>query len=496
MGTVDRLPLVREQIVALKAIGFTGVSMEASFPALYGPYLESLQSGLTASMVCFYSTVANLIRAQGMYVVVESQTVDIGASATQGVINWPNLQTFYNSFGGTLSTYVPARTAQAGVIAKYIVPDFFVMQEEPDTEAGNVGVNAIATAAGGITMFNTQFAWVTEGMCSGTAPTRCVNGTKYGGGYGPWFAPSPAFASAYTTVCGASPCVTTLPDFLDLHLFPIVQDAMNCRAPSCPVPNFQTNFMNALTAASGASLPVTISQTWMRKVSASNSGNQEWVNLSGTIQEAREAYSFFEALDMLQLQLVQSLSGYASMSFVSPFNMQSWNSYLTWASGDSIKNDCSPGTFPVTGTPCGTLDASTVYLTVVGAAQGTLSQASYTPTAYLAHNLIVNPPDTQAPSNIANLTANRSVLTQIVLSWTPSTDNVGVAGYHMTKNSSPINDILLPPFTDTVAATDTNTYTVQAFDLAGNVSSVASITVTPQGGVYLVNPYITNAFIQ
>jgi len=67
--------------------------------------------------------------------------------------------------------------------------------------------------------------------------------------------------------------------------------------------------------------------------------------------------------------------------------------------------------------------------------------------------------------------------------WTPSTANVGVAGYHISVNTVPVADILTTPvnFTGLTPGT-TYTVTVQAFDLAGNTSAAASITSGPAGG--------------
>ena len=45
------------------------------------------------------------------------------------------------------------------------------------------------------------------------------------------------------------------------------------------------------------------------------------------------------------------------------------------------------------------------------------------------------PPDTTPPTAPANLTATATLATQINLSWTASTDNVGVTGYKVERCS-------------------------------------------------------------
>ncbi len=81
--------------------------------------------------------------------------------------------------------------------------------------------------------------------------------------------------------------------------------------------------------------------------------------------------------------------------------------------------------------------------------------------------------DTQAPSVPTNLNATAVSSSQIDLTWTASTDNVGVTGYTIFRNGSPIvPNVTTTTFQDTGLASSTSyTYTVLAFDAAGNNSS-------------------------
>jgi len=95
--------------------------------------------------------------------------------------------------------------------------------------------------------------------------------------------------------------------------------------------------------------------------------------------------------------------------------------------------------------------------------------------------------DTQAPSVPAGLTATAPTSAQVNLSWSASTDNVGVKTYKVFRNGSTnaLATVTAPTttFTDsTVSAGTTYTYTVSAQDAAGNSSAQspsASVT-TPQ----------------
>jgi chitodextrinase len=94
------------------------------------------------------------------------------------------------------------------------------------------------------------------------------------------------------------------------------------------------------------------------------------------------------------------------------------------------------------------------------------------------------PPDTEAPTVPANLTATAISSSQINLTWNASTDNIGVTGYKIFRDSSQVGTSVTTSFSDTgLSASTTYTYTVSAYDAAGNESgqsiSVSAITQPP-----------------
>ncbi|MDB5170385.1 MAG: Ricin-type beta-trefoil lectin domain-like, partial [Candidatus Saccharibacteria bacterium] len=81
-------------------------------------------------------------------------------------------------------------------------------------------------------------------------------------------------------------------------------------------------------------------------------------------------------------------------------------------------------------------------------------------------------PDISAPSVPANLLVTGSSATAIDISWNASTDDVGVTGYHVYRNTSLIASPATPSYTDSGLTPNTNyTYTVSAFDAVDNTSS-------------------------
>jgi hypothetical protein len=88
--------------------------------------------------------------------------------------------------------------------------------------------------------------------------------------------------------------------------------------------------------------------------------------------------------------------------------------------------------------------------------------------------------DTTPPAPPANLSATAGGPTQVSLNWSAATDNVAVTGYRVMRNSSQIATSSATAYTDaTVAPGTTYSYTVRAYDDAGNVSTDSnSATVT------------------
>jgi hypothetical protein len=80
--------------------------------------------------------------------------------------------------------------------------------------------------------------------------------------------------------------------------------------------------------------------------------------------------------------------------------------------------------------------------------------------------------DTTAPSTPTGVTAGSPTASTIALSWTASTDAVGVTGYRVRRNGVVVGTPTGTTFTDTgLAAATSYPYTVTALDAAGNESA-------------------------
>jgi hypothetical protein len=86
------------------------------------------------------------------------------------------------------------------------------------------------------------------------------------------------------------------------------------------------------------------------------------------------------------------------------------------------------------------------------------------------------PPDTTPPTAPATVTPTVVSQTRVDLSWSASTDNIGVAGYKIKRNGADLTTVTSGrTYSDTTAVAGTTyTYSVAAFDAKGNTSAATA----------------------
>ena len=95
-----------------------------------------------------------------------------------------------------------------------------------------------------------------------------------------------------------------------------------------------------------------------------------------------------------------------------------------------------------------------------------------------------------APQNLAATSTNSST---VYLSWSASTDKVGVAGYRIYRNGTGIGSSSVASFTDTTVAGGTSyNYTVKASDIAGNLSASSDTAAVKTAGMSLPDVIVTS----
>lgn len=153
---------------------------------------------------------------------------------------------------------------------------------------------------------------------------------------------------------------------------------------------------------------------------------------------------------------------------------------LSWsASTDNVgvtgykvyRNGVQVGTTAATSYSDTGLAASTGYSYTV-AAYDAASNTSAQSGSVSATTLTSTSTDTTAPTVPSSIIATPISASQINLSWTASTDNVGVTGYTVYRNGMSVGSPVGNSFSDTgLAASTAYAYTVSAHDAAGNASA-------------------------
>jgi YD repeat-containing protein len=119
--------------------------------------------------------------------------------------------------------------------------------------------------------------------------------------------------------------------------------------------------------------------------------------------------------------------------------------------------------------PDTTLSSGVTYQFRVRAYDGAGNHSGYSNTAP------VSTPDTVAPSTPSGLAAAAPSSNSVNLTWTGSTDNVAVTGYKVYRGGTQIGTAGATNYTDnTVVGSTAYTYTVSAYDAAGNNSAASN----------------------
>ncbi len=415
------------QLRQMQAVGVKAVKVEIGFPMLYEPFLTS-QGQSYSQFVNFYKNVAAAVKAAGLELIIENGTL-----ANDARSGW-NVASFYATLDWT--QYQQARAQTALTIAQALRPDYLVVVDEPAAEADNSEQGEANTPWGSAALLQQILASVRQ---SGVAAM------KVGAGTGIAQTDVLSFIQQYV----AQPV-----DFIDMHI-----DRIN-----------QTNLTVALqieNAASAAGKPVSMSECWLSKTRDSELGT-----FTPDQVRTRDPFSFWAPLDSYFLQTMENLTQHTKMLFMAPKGSEYLAAYLQY--GDS-----------------GNLTPSQTLLRESAQADQNLRGAIYSSTAMSYYRSLVSPRDAIPPSTPAGLTGTSGKPTTVSLHWNPSTDNVGVAGYNVFRNGIKVATTANLHYEESgLSEADTYSYSVEAFDLAGNTSALSlRSNVTAAGARVLSEPY-------
>ncbi|MEP6893053.1 MAG: fibronectin type III domain-containing protein [Gaiellaceae bacterium] len=157
---------------------------------------------------------------------------------------------------------------------------------------------------------------------------------------------------------------------------------------------------------------------------------------------------------------------------------------------DVFLNDKKIGSTPLTGYTFSGLACGTNYTLGIAAYD---AAGNHSPRASVVAATSACP-DLQAPSPPSNLTKTGTSETNVFLSWSASTDNVGVVGYDIYRNGSKLGNTASTSYSfDGLACGTTYTLGVAAYDAAGNHSAVASLNAATSACSSASDPVIAAA---
>lgn len=370
--------------------------------------------GQSANYLAFYKSVVGAARARGLKVIIET-----GPLFSDPVLSQVNVMPFYQT--QTVEAYGAGRAAQAVLIARELAPDYLSVIQEPDTEAAQTGKSELGTPDGSSALLNQIMAVYRSS--GATVPV--------GAGVGSWIVLWDSYIQKF---------LTTTVDFIDIHVYPSNRDYL---------PRAQA----IADMAHAAGRKAAISETWLNKVRDSELGI-----LSSAAIFARDVYSFWTPLDTLFLNTMADLAFAEDLVFVGAFQGGCFRGYL----------DYSPST--------ASLDYTTLNSMVHQIQSSNMMGGVYTTTSRGWENHILPVPDTSAPGTVS--AAPTPYPTSVQLTWGTPADNVGVGGYVVFRNGVQIGQTGLTAWYDTGLTDGTKyTYSVSAFDVAGNTSPAANVQV-------------------
>lgn len=146
--------------------------------------------------------------------------------------------------------------------------------------------------------------------------------------------------------------------------------------------------------------------------------------------------------------------------------------YFIYFSDGTLATTAPSNSITVTGLEANT--SYTFYVTAYDAAMNESGQSNN------ATQVTTGIPDTEVPTTPTNLVASNITTSTIDLSWSASTDNVGVAGYYVYQDGVQVSDVTSGTSTTITSLSESTQYSfyVTAYDAAGNESSQSN-TVTP-----------------
>ena len=511
---------VLSELNAQQALGVKAITFHINFPSIYAPFVND--SATYQAYINFYTQLVTEIHSRGMKVIIEntSSSPFPGTSATTFT---PYLQTL------DWPTYMAQRAQFAATIATLFQPDYLVVLTEPDTEAANTGQPNANTVSGG-----TQLV---QGIINSVQAAGASN-VQLSAGCGTWNPAFLQFIQSFSTL--------QLP-LIDMHIYPVnknnLPNALSAisiiqaagKQPSMSEfwsykesdSDYTSNipyttifardvysfwestdiaFINTMVNFAKSSHFSFISPFWSHYFGAyldyntySGQSDNTVITAESTAASNANQVGAVTPTGLAWESLLIPSPDTAAPLVPAPPAVKGYSQTqvnLVWqpttdnvgvAAYNVYRNNALIGTVS---SPQSFLDSSaaanTTYSYTVAAfdAVGNMSPQS-APTVVTTYPYA----DKTPPSTPLNLQGSSPQSSQFALTWTASTDNVGVKGYDIYKGTTASN---LPLYSSSavnsfkdqgLTAGQTYYYQVDAYDAAGNHSGKSAVLTAVMPGM-------------
>ncbi|HET7010498.1 MAG TPA: hypothetical protein VFI11_06955 [Anaerolineales bacterium] len=258
---------VRVYLDRLQELGVGGVSVAISDPLLWPDYPEA------DAYAAFFADVADEVRARDMKLLGETGPAFSGTAFSSITFNWESV---------TLEEYWENRRAQLVRIAREVRPDYLSIGSEPGTEMMLTGFSFSV---------DEHLAFVREA----SEAVGQTAGVLVGSGSGTWENPE------YARRLANEPSL----DFIGLHIYPL----------SNGIHDYLQRAADAAEVARAAGKRIVLGETWLYK--ATPEELRRGMDYSEIY--ARDAYRFWEPLDVRYVRLIAGLSRAWGIEYASFF---------------------------------------------------------------------------------------------------------------------------------------------------------------------------------
>lgn len=261
---------------AMQSLGVTGVSLDIKYPVLVDGFPRQDE------YILFYQKVVDEIKSRNLTLFMAAQV-----AFTDPFFGNPDIVDYYENL--TLTRYKSEKRQMVETIINTFQPDYVTIENEPETQQMNTGLNFSVDTVIEIAQF------VLNGLDK--------KDVKIGAGAGSW----------ENIVYIQRLAEETAIDYLDIHIYPIQGDLIFERMQQ----------IKSIALSNNKS--VVIGETWLYKCKHNELSQLNYIDVY-----QRDVFSFWMPLDCSFLNLMVNLSFYLDCEMINPFWMQYFWGYVPY----------------------------------------------------------------------------------------------------------------------------------------------------------------------